>query len=114
MKKLGLAQYSEREAGGYSGGNKRKLSTAISLIGAPPVIFLVSGCALLARCVLWTDWRRCRDYRLHAQCCTCGTCLCALQDEPTTGMDPKAKRFLWNCIQSVIKEGRAVILTSHR
>uniref|UniRef100_A0A4W5PPM8 P-type phospholipid transporter n=1 Tax=Hucho hucho TaxID=62062 RepID=A0A4W5PPM8_9TELE len=74
VKKLGLTQYAEREAGGYSGGNKRKLSTAISLIGAPPVIFL---------------------------------------DEPTTGMDPKAKRFLWNCILSVIKEGRAVVLTSH-
>jgi ABC-type branched-subunit amino acid transport system ATPase component len=41
VKKLGLTQYAEREAGGYSGGNKRKLSTAISLIGAPPVIFLV-------------------------------------------------------------------------
>ena len=26
----------------YSGGNKRKLSTAISLIGNPPIIFLVS------------------------------------------------------------------------
>lgn len=37
-----------------------------------------------------------------------------LQDEPTTGMDPKAKRFLWNCILSVTKEGRAVVLTSHR
>ncbi|KAM6938002.1 phospholipid-transporting ATPase ABCA1 [Lycodopsis pacificus] len=74
VKKLGLTQYSEREAGGYSGGNKRKLSTAISLIGFPPVIFL---------------------------------------DEPTTGMDPKAKRFLWNCILSVTKEGRAVVLTSH-
>ncbi|KAM3619144.1 uncharacterized protein V6R79_003683 [Siganus canaliculatus] len=74
VKKLGLSQYAEREAGGYSGGNKRKLSTAISLIGAPPVIFL---------------------------------------DEPTTGMDPKAKRFLWNCIVSVTKEGRAVVLTSH-
>ncbi|XP_028299253.1 ATP-binding cassette sub-family A member 1 isoform X2 [Gouania willdenowi] len=74
VKKLGLSQYSEQEAGGYSGGNKRKLSTAISLIGAPPVIFL---------------------------------------DEPTTGMDPKAKRFLWNCILSVTKEGRAVVLTSH-
>lgn len=41
IKKLGLTQYAEREAGGYSGGNKRKLSTAIALIGAPPVIFLV-------------------------------------------------------------------------
>uniref|UniRef100_A0A3P8R2X9 P-type phospholipid transporter n=1 Tax=Astatotilapia calliptera TaxID=8154 RepID=A0A3P8R2X9_ASTCA len=74
VKKLGLTQYADQEAGGYSGGNKRKLSTAISLIGSPPVIFL---------------------------------------DEPTTGMDPKAKRFLWNCILSVTKEGRAVVLTSH-
>lgn len=41
VKKLGLTQYADQEAGGYSGGNKRKLSTAISLIGAPPVIFLV-------------------------------------------------------------------------
>ncbi|XP_072556139.1 phospholipid-transporting ATPase ABCA1 isoform X2 [Paramormyrops kingsleyae] len=74
VEKLGLTLYSDRKAGGYSGGNKRKLSTAIALIGAPPVIFL---------------------------------------DEPTTGMDPKARRFLWNCILSVIKEGRSVILTSH-
>lgn len=37
-----------------------------------------------------------------------------LQDEPTTGMDPKARRFLWNCALSVIKEGRSVVLTSHR
>ena len=43
VKKLGLTQYAERQAGGYSGGNKRKLSTAISLIGAPPIIFLVCG-----------------------------------------------------------------------
>uniref|UniRef100_A0A8C3FS21 ABC transporter domain-containing protein n=1 Tax=Chrysemys picta bellii TaxID=8478 RepID=A0A8C3FS21_CHRPI len=71
---LGLAQYADRPAGGYSGGNKRKLSTAIALLGAPPVVFL---------------------------------------DEPTTGMDPRARRFLWNCILSVIKEGRSVVLTSH-
>lgn len=37
-----------------------------------------------------------------------------LQDEPTTGMDPKARRFLWDCILSIIKEGRSVVLTSHR
>ncbi|KAJ7308251.1 hypothetical protein JRQ81_008776 [Phrynocephalus forsythii] len=71
---LGLMQYAERPAGRYSGGNKRKLSTAIALIGDPPVIFL---------------------------------------DEPTTGMDPRAKRFLWNAIIRVIKDGRSVVLTSH-
>ena len=35
------------------------------------------------------------------------------QDEPTTGMDPKARRFLWNCILKIVKEGRSVVLTSH-
>lgn len=44
--------------------------------------------------------------------CFCG-CVCA-QDEPTTGMDPHSRRFLWNAIMSVIQDGRAVVLTSHR
>ncbi|XP_033117050.1 phospholipid-transporting ATPase ABCA1-like isoform X2 [Anneissia japonica] len=74
IKRLGLVQYADRSAGSYSGGNKRKLSTAIALIGNPAIVFL---------------------------------------DEPTTGMDPKARRFLWNCITSMVKEGRSVILTSH-
>uniref|UniRef100_A0A3B3WR13 P-type phospholipid transporter n=1 Tax=Poecilia mexicana TaxID=48701 RepID=A0A3B3WR13_9TELE len=74
IQKLGLIKYANKSAGTYSGGNKRKLSTAMALIGCPPVVFL---------------------------------------DEPTTGMDPKARRFLWDCILSVIKEGRSVILTSH-
>uniref|UniRef100_A0A4W3HE36 ATP-binding cassette sub-family A member 1-like n=1 Tax=Callorhinchus milii TaxID=7868 RepID=A0A4W3HE36_CALMI len=74
IQKLGLIKYSSRSAGTYSGGNKRKLSTAIALIGCPPVVFL---------------------------------------DEPTTGMDPKARRFLWNCILSIVKEGRSIVLTSH-
>lgn len=39
--KLGLVKYVDKKAGSYSGGNMRKLSTAISLIGAPPVVFLV-------------------------------------------------------------------------
>ncbi|XP_062985205.1 phospholipid-transporting ATPase ABCA1 [Elgaria multicarinata webbii] len=74
VRKLSLMKYAEKYAGTYSGGNKRKLSTAIALIGGPPVVFL---------------------------------------DEPTTGMDPKARRFLWNCALSIIKEGRSVVLTSH-
>uniref|UniRef100_A0A8C5STU4 P-type phospholipid transporter n=1 Tax=Laticauda laticaudata TaxID=8630 RepID=A0A8C5STU4_LATLA len=74
VRKLGLVKYAEKYAGTYSGGNKRKLSTAMALIGGPPVVFL---------------------------------------DEPTTGMDPKARRFLWNCALSIIKEGRSVVLTSH-
>ncbi|XP_075831678.1 phospholipid-transporting ATPase ABCA7 isoform X4 [Microtus pennsylvanicus] len=34
-------------------------------------------------------------------------------DEPTTGMDPSARRFLWNSLLSVVREGRSVVLTSH-
>ena len=38
--RLQLVQYAERSAGGYSGGNKRKLSTAIALIGNPDIVYL--------------------------------------------------------------------------
>lgn len=42
IRKLGLLIYADKLSGSYSGGNKRKLSTAISLIGNPQIIFLVS------------------------------------------------------------------------
>uniref|UniRef100_A0A803T1K2 ATP-binding cassette sub-family A member 2 n=1 Tax=Anolis carolinensis TaxID=28377 RepID=A0A803T1K2_ANOCA len=74
LEKLELSKYADKPASTYSGGNKRKLSTAIALIGYPAFIFL---------------------------------------DEPTTGMDPKARRFLWNLILDIIKTGRSVVLTSH-
>ena len=51
----------------YSGGNKRKLSVAVALVGNPAVVLL---------------------------------------DEPSTGMDPGAKRFLWDLIQKqVVDQG---------
>ncbi|XP_059192402.1 ATP-binding cassette sub-family A member 2 [Centropristis striata] len=74
LEKLELSKYADKPASTYSGGNKRKLSTAIALIGYPSLIFL---------------------------------------DEPTTGMDPKARRFLWNLILDIIKTGRSVVLTTH-
>uniref|UniRef100_A0A8D1K909 ABC transporter domain-containing protein n=1 Tax=Sus scrofa TaxID=9823 RepID=A0A8D1K909_PIG len=74
IQSLGLSLYADCLAGTYSGGNKRKLSTAIALIGCPPLLLL---------------------------------------DEPTTGMDPQARRMLWNTIMGIIREGRAVVLTSH-
>ncbi|KAL7306039.1 hypothetical protein TKK_0001504 [Trichogramma kaykai] len=36
-----------------------------------------------------------------------------LLDEPTTGVDPGARRSLWNVIQSCQASGQAVVLTSH-
>jgi ABC-type multidrug transport system ATPase subunit len=38
--RVGLLPYANRLAGDYSGGNKRKLSTAIALVGDPSVICL--------------------------------------------------------------------------
>lgn len=99
--KLGLGPHADRPAGKYSGGNKRKLSTAIALLGSPPVVFLVSGGSG------GVPWRR-----LAVPGLTPPPGLS--QDEPTTGMDPRARRFLWDCILSVIREGRSVVLTSHR
>lgn len=44
IEEMGLRQYCERPAGGYSGGNKRKLSVAIAMIGDPQVINRVVRC----------------------------------------------------------------------
>ncbi|KAF2368204.1 ABC transporter-like [Trinorchestia longiramus] len=61
--------------GNYSGGNKRKISTGIALIGEPPLVLL---------------------------------------DEPTSGMDPVARRHLWDVLNSARNAGRSIVLTSHR
>ncbi len=34
-------------------------------------------------------------------------------DEPTTGLDPAARRSLWELIQGLKKDGRTVLLTTH-
>lgn len=36
------------------------------------------------------------------------------QDEPSSGMDPCSKRFLWRAVTDEVLEGSAVVLTSHR
>lgn len=74
IERLQLTNWADRISREYSGGNKRKLSVAIGMIGNPPVLFL---------------------------------------DEPTSGMDPRARRFLWDMITANVHAGRCVILTSH-
>eukprot|EP00039_Didymoeca_costata_P018273 m.332823 g.332823 ORF g.332823 m.332823 type:complete len:1854 (-) comp17014_c0_seq1:237-5798(-) len=71
---LDLRKHCDRLSGTYSGGNKRKLATALALVGSPSIVFL---------------------------------------DEPTSGMDPGARRFLWNVLASVTRGGKSIILTSH-
>ncbi|XP_035705489.1 ATP-binding cassette sub-family A member 3 isoform X2 [Folsomia candida] len=59
-----FSQYMDKRVGSYSGGNKRKLSTAIALIGSPPVIFLdemTTGMDPVARRHMWTAISRIRD-----------------------------------------------------
>src|SRR5690606_37439842 len=34
-------------------------------------------------------------------------------DEPTTGLDPQARRNLWELVQSIREKGITVVLTSH-
>jgi len=34
-------------------------------------------------------------------------------DEPSTGLDPQARRNLWDLIQQIKKEGKTIILTTH-
>jgi len=73
---MGLSEYADRYAGTYSGGNKRKLSVAIAMIGEPSIVFL---------------------------------------DEPSTGMDPVARRFMWDVISDIVtkREKCSLILTTH-
>jgi ABC-2 type transport system ATP-binding protein len=34
-------------------------------------------------------------------------------DEPTTGLDPQARRQLWDVVQSLQKQGKTIMLTTH-
>ncbi|XP_018787318.1 PREDICTED: ATP-binding cassette sub-family A member 3 [Bactrocera latifrons] len=73
-KSFGFKKHLDKPTMTYSGGNKRKLSTAIAVIGSPSVIYL---------------------------------------DEPTTGMDPAARRQLWNMVCRIRDSGKSIVLTSH-
>jgi len=57
-----------------SGGEKRKLGIALSLVNSPELLFL---------------------------------------DEPTTGLDPKARRDLWGLITTIRGKGTTIFLTTH-
>uniref|UniRef100_A0A7N5ZTB9 ABC transporter domain-containing protein n=1 Tax=Anabas testudineus TaxID=64144 RepID=A0A7N5ZTB9_ANATE len=74
LRSLLLEPHADKLVRNYSGGNKRKLSAGMALIGGPPVIFL---------------------------------------DEPSTGMDPVARRLLWDAVTRTRESGKAIIITSH-
>jgi oleandomycin transport system ATP-binding protein len=73
-----LDQFDLAEAGGrlvktYSGGMRRRLDLAASLLGRPRVLFL---------------------------------------DEPTTGLDPRARGDVWDLVRGLVADGTTVLLTS--
>jgi ATP-binding cassette subfamily A (ABC1) protein 3 len=76
IESMTLTKYTKKLAGRLSGGNKRKLSVAISMICNPPIVLL---------------------------------------DEPSTGMDPEARRFMWAVIHKLTSksDGNCVIMTTH-
>ncbi|XP_038064464.1 ATP-binding cassette sub-family A member 10-like [Patiria miniata] len=74
MSVLNISEHANKKAQQLSGGTKRKLCFAISMIGKPKIVFL---------------------------------------DEPSTGMDPTSKRFLWNTIISSFRGDRGAVLTTH-
>ena len=65
MNDMGIIEYEHIWAQNLSGGNKRKLSVSMAIMGNPPIIFL---------------------------------------DEPSTGVDPQAKRFMWDIITKISRE----------
>ncbi|OQS02783.1 ATP-binding Cassette (ABC) Superfamily [Thraustotheca clavata] len=76
MHQLNLIPFENKLSKTLSGGNKRKLSVAIALIGGPPILFL---------------------------------------DEPSTGMDPVSRRFMWDVISSISTQSKesTIFLTTH-
>lgn len=52
--------------------------------------------------------------RLNIAMALIGNPTLVLLDEPTTGVDPAARRSLWNTLQACQAAGQAIILTSHR
>ncbi len=51
--------------------------------------------------------------RLEIACALVGKPELLFLDEPTTGLDPQARRQLWDVIRQLRAEGRTVLLTTH-
>jgi ABC-2 type transport system ATP-binding protein len=54
-----------------------------------------------------------QQQRLAVACALVGDPELLFLDEPTTGLDPQARRQLWDIIRSFRERGRSVLLTTH-
>ena len=54
------------------------------------------------------------DYDVQGNICPGGEPPLIFLDEPSTGVDPVARRNLWKIIEKIQMNGQSVVLTSHR
>jgi ABC-2 type transport system ATP-binding protein len=73
LDRFDLTEAAGRFASTYSGGMRRRLDLAMTLVGDPEVIFL---------------------------------------DEPTTGLDPRSRRTMWQTIRTLVANGTTIFLTT--
>jgi ABC-2 type transport system ATP-binding protein len=73
LERFELTEAARRPAMTYSGGMRRRLDLAMTLAGAPRIIFL---------------------------------------DEPTTGLDPRSRRVMWDIIRELVADGVTIFLTT--
>ncbi|WP_407078322.1 ATP-binding cassette domain-containing protein [Streptomyces sp. NPDC005435] len=73
LERFGIADVARQRTAAFSGGMRRRLDLAMTLVGDPQVIFL---------------------------------------DEPTTGLDPRSRRTVWDTVRSLVAGGTTVFLTT--
>ncbi|MCT9009562.1 ATP-binding cassette domain-containing protein [Streptomyces rhizosphaerihabitans] len=73
LHRFDIADVADKRASTFSGGMRRRLDLAMTLVGDPQVIFL---------------------------------------DEPTTGLDPRSRRTMWETVRSLVAGGTTVFLTT--
>src|SRR6201997_4835327 len=73
LERFDLVESAQKLVSTYSGGMRRKLDLAMTLVGSPQIIFL---------------------------------------DEPTTGLDPRSRRTMWEIVRELVADGVTVFLTT--
>src|SRR6478752_1245887 len=73
LERFDLADAAGKPAATYSGGMRRRLDLAMTLVGEPRIIFL---------------------------------------DEPTTGLDPRSRRVMWDIVRGLVADGVTILLTT--
>ncbi|HET9187823.1 MAG TPA: ATP-binding cassette domain-containing protein [Acidothermaceae bacterium] len=73
LERFELTDAARKPLSAYSGGMRRRLDLAMTLVGAPRLIFL---------------------------------------DEPTTGLDPRSRRTMWQIIRELVADGVTIFLTT--